>query len=128
MTSPRRPSAEIVSQAWIDAPDWVQALAARIDAVQSQRRAAKEIGYSVGAVNGVLNANYKGNLQKVEAAVRRTIMVSKVECPVLSEITRAECKANQARPFSATSGQSMQLYRACRTCLQAVCDQGGGRE
>jgi len=98
------------------APEWVRVLARRCDELESQTLAAEEIGYSAPAVNQVLRNRYRGNLGKVESAVREVLMGDTVMCPVLGEILVSECKANQKRPFNAANALRVQLFRACSEC------------
>lgn len=97
-------------------PEWVRILAARCDELESQSRAAREIGYSAGAVNQVLRNRYRGNVVAVENAVREVLMGDTVLCPVLGEILVSECRTNQQRGFNAANALRVQLYRACSTC------------
>lgn len=114
----RRASAvQTATESWAgNEPEWVRVLAGRCDELESQSKAAHEIGYSAGAVNQVLRNKYRGNLGKVESAVREFLMGDTVLCPVLGEILVSECRENQQRSFSSANALRVQLYRACSNC------------
>jgi hypothetical protein len=95
------------------APEWVRALAAAC-AGTTQAAIGRRLGYSASVVNQVIRGNYKGDLARVEAAVRGAFMSECVICPVLGEIGRDVCLAHQRRGFDATSSVRAQLYHACR--------------
>lgn len=92
---------------------WLQALAKACDAF-GQGAVAQRIGYSTGTVSGVLSGTYKGNWQRVRAAVEGALMRAEVDCPVCGEIPRQRCVEHQRRPFRPTNPAAVQLYRACR--------------
>lgn len=101
-------------EAWGEAlPDWVDVLAEECD-LRSARVVAKRIGYSDAVVSAVLGCKYRGDLGKVEAKVRGALMGEIVHCPVLDEITKDRCIAEQGRKFAATSSTRAKLFRACR--------------
>lgn len=94
-------------------PEWVRALAATF-AGSTQAAVARRIGYSPSVVNQVIRGSYKGDLTRVEEAVRGAFISECVICPVLGEIGRDVCLAHQRRGFEATSLVRAQLYHACR--------------
>jgi DNA-binding transcriptional regulator YdaS (Cro superfamily) len=94
-------------------PEWVRALAAAC-AGTTQAAVAKRLGYSPSVVNQVIRGSYKGDLTRVEAAVRGAFMSECVICPVLGEIGRDVCLAHQRRGFDASSSVRAQLFHACR--------------
>lgn len=95
--------------------DWIEVLRdACTHATQSA--VARRIGYSTPVVNQVLSGTYKGDLNRVQAAVEGALMESMVECPVIGEIPRQRCIEHQRRPFTPTSPTNIQLYHACPTC------------
>jgi DNA-binding transcriptional regulator YdaS (Cro superfamily) len=94
-------------------PEWVRALAAAC-AGTTQAAVAKRLGYSPSVVNQVIRGSYKGDLTRVEAAVRGAFMSECVVCPVLGEIGRDVCLAHQRRGFDASSSVRAQLFHACR--------------
>ncbi len=100
--------------AWGEAlPDWVDVLAEECDR-HSGVVIAKRINYSGAVVSAVLAGKYKGDIGKVEAKVRGALMGEIVHCPVLDEITKDRCIAEQGRKFAATSSTRAKLFRACR--------------
>lgn len=107
-------------EAWGDPPDWVIALAE--EATRSgAAETAKRLQYSASVVSQVLGRKYGpygkgGDIDKFEAVVRGALMGSMVDCPVLGEIRRDQCRHEQGRPFSASNSTRAHLRRACRTC------------
>jgi len=102
--------------AWTDLmPEWVITLAAECDST-SQAKTAKRIGFSPAVVSLVLQNKYRGNLNNVEKAVRLALMAGTVICPILGEISEADCARNQAQPFTSTNSMRVRLYKACRKC------------
>jgi hypothetical protein len=102
--------------AWAPAPDWVVALAEAATR-DGLAEVGRRIGYSKGVVSQVISASYgKGNLGKVEVIVRGAYMAETVDCPVLGEIGRDQCRREQKTPFRATNSSRARLKRACRTC------------
>lgn len=98
---------------WSDGvPDWVAILAQHCDA-SSQAKVAKVVGYSAATVSLVLGGTYRGDLGKVESAVRGAFMAATVACPVLGDIPTNACLTHQRQDFRATNHQRVQLYRAC---------------
>ena len=97
-------------------PDWVQVLAARIDA-ESQSRVATAVGYSDSAISQALRNCYRGgDIAAVEAAVRGAFMGTTVACPVLGQLEVNKCLHHQRQPFRATNSQRVRLFKACRRC------------
>lgn len=108
-------SVERARAAWSPLPDWVRVLAEHCDR-SSQSRVGSEIGYSASVVNQVLARTYRGDLGRVEAKVRGRFMRATVVCPVLDEISTADCLDYQKRPLLAASPDDVRLWRACRKC------------
>ncbi len=97
-------------------PLWIITLRQQCE-FRTQKSVGKDIGYTAAVVNQVLQGKYKGDVAKVEAAVRGAFMGATVKCPVLGELPTHNCLAYQKRPFAATNPTRVQLYRACRgTC------------
>lgn len=80
---------------------------------RSQAQVSKMLGYSPAVINQVLKQAYKGNLNKVEMAVKGCFMAQTVSCPVLGEIQHHHCLNYQKLPFAAINPQRVQLYKAC---------------
>lgn len=107
-------------------PDWVDVLAEECD-IHSGTAIARRIAYSGSVVSAVLSNKYKGDLGKVEAKVRGALMGEIVHCPVLDEITKDRCIAEQGRKFAATSSTRAKLFRACRAgCIHSRLGQTFG--
>ena len=96
-------------------PDWIEVLAAECDRASATAVAAR-LGYSVAVVSGVVRGNYRGDLGKVEQKVRGAFMGALVMCPVLDEIARDVCMAEQGKKHIGSSSTRAKLFRACRTC------------
>ena len=113
-----------VAQTWGEAaPDWLAAMAAACDAT-SGRAVAARLGVSPAAVSRVLGGTY-GDTTAMERRVRETIMTTRVDCPVVGEISVATCREHQARPFTAVNPTFVRLFRACRTCPHREADHAG---
>lgn len=120
-----RTSTATARDAWGSVPAWVQVLAQACDGA-SQSVVARRIGYSAAVISQVINHSYRGDLARVEAAVRGALMDETVICPVLGDIAHDVCLAHQKRKFDCTSAMRARLYRACRSgCPHFL---GGGRD
>jgi transcriptional regulator with XRE-family HTH domain len=118
-------NSETVNRAWGgQAPDWALALAQAADSGMSRRRLADLIGYSATAISQVLSGKYRGNKEKLAAAVRAALMHESVQCPVLGEISGEQCLSEQRKPLAATSGMRVRLWRACRGCGNNIGKEG----
>lgn len=93
--------------------DWLAVLRAECEKT-SQSAVSKKLGYSPAVVNQVLKSTYKGDVTKVEAAVRGCFMNEVVDCPVVGEIATHICLNYQKLPFAAINPLRVQLYKACR--------------
>lgn len=93
--------------------DWIVVLAECCEH-SSQTAVARQLGVSASFVNQVLKGVYKGNLSRIEARVRGTLMRETLICPALGEITKRKCVDEQSRPFAATNPQRVAVYKACR--------------
>lgn len=104
--------------------DWIEVLRAACEA-KTQAAVAERIGYSPATVNQVLKGAYKGDLRRVEEAVRGALMGESVECPVIGDLPRQRCIEHQRRAgsFAATNPTRVQLARACKTCEHAIVRQ-----
>lgn len=98
-------------------PDWLEVLAHKC-AETSQRKAAKEIGYSAAMVSQLLRKRYSGNVAAVEEAVRGAWMGATVACPVLGDVPTTTCLSWQrkAREFVPSTSHRVRMYRACNAC------------
>lgn len=101
---------------------WGEAMPAEILALaeackaQTSRALARRLGYSDGVVSHVLANRYPGDMAKVFATIRGALMGEVVMCPILDEIGRDRCLAEQATPFAATNSTRARLFHACKTC------------
>ena len=111
---------------WGDAPpDWIVRLAEECGRSNASE-VARRLDYSVAVISGVVLANYKGDYLKVEAKVRGAYMGAVVECPILGEIERDRCIAEQRHRHFGTSAVRAKLYRACRGGCPHSRLKGGG--
>jgi hypothetical protein len=113
----KKPKANFVAKAraaWGDAlPDWVQVAAEEANRTTA-RAASVRLGLSDSLLSFVFANKYPGDMVRVEAIVRGALMGLVVGCPVLGEIGRDRCLAEQRKPHSATSSVRSRLYHACR--------------
>jgi len=93
-----------------------------IDAVDrpgsSQSKIARDLGVSVTMISQVCGGKYNSHSEKLEQAVRKHLLNETLECPVLGEVTYAECDMQQNLQCVPTSPQRIKLYRACRSGCQ----------
>lgn len=94
---------------------WLNILKSEVEQ-SSQRVVGGKIGYSTATISLVLNGNYKGDLRAVENAVNKKLRSSAVPCPILGDISAADCTTNQNKPFSAANSAKVRLFKACRDC------------
>jgi hypothetical protein len=95
-------------------PDWIVRLAEECDRA-SASEVARRLDYSVAVISGVVLNSYKGDVDKVEAKARGAYMGELVDCPVLDEIERDRCIAEQGFKHLGSSAVRAKLYRACRS-------------
>lgn len=93
--------------------DWVDVLRAECEK-SSQSAVSRQLDYSPAVINQVLKGTYKGDVSKVEAAVKGCFMNEIVACPVVGEIATNICLSYQKQPFAAINPLRVQLYKACR--------------
>ncbi|MCT7662253.1 transcriptional regulator [Shinella kummerowiae] len=117
MTPIARPVTDYVEKAataWDGAaPDWIVVLAEACSK-SSQSAVAKKVGYSAPTLSAVLGNAYKGNMAKVEEAVRWQLIGETVPCPQLGTMRKTECQEWQEKPYAATSSHRVAMFRACR--------------
>ncbi|MBY6243917.1 transcriptional regulator [Methylosinus sp. Sm6] len=107
-------------------PDWIETLATMANRT-SATAVAKRIDYSTAVVSSVCRGSYKGDWGKVEAKVRGAFMGELVECPVLGEIGRDRCLAEQKKRHIGTSATRTALFHACRGgCAHSRIKSEGG--
>ena len=96
-------------------PDWILALAEAC-ASDSQAGVGRRLGVSGSMLSSALAARYPGDMAKLEQRVRGALMGATVVCPVLGELGRDRCVAEQGKPASTASSVAVRLRRACKTC------------
>lgn len=92
---------------------WLEALREQCEQ-HSQKWAGDQIGYSAAVVNQVLKGVYKGDVNKVEKAVKGAFLNETVQCPVLGTVAGHVCLEHQKQPFAAINPVRVKLYKACR--------------
>ncbi|ROH88648.1 XRE family transcriptional regulator [Stagnimonas aquatica] len=113
---------------------WIAVLREYVKA-HGLKPAGKKIGYSGSAVSAALNDKYgvngfPGNLERMQTAVEGALMGSRVDCPVVGDIPRNACIANQRRASDprATNPMRMALSEACQKCPHATTTGVAGKE
>ena len=102
-------------------PAWITVLREACEAPNSsQSSVSKRLGYSAAVVCAVLKGSYKGDINRVKAAVEGALMGMTVECPVVGELPRDRCLEYQRRDFASTNHLRVQLNKACKTCPNRV--------
>ncbi|MDO8837983.1 MAG: transcriptional regulator [Parvibaculum sp.] len=109
--NPHRIKAE---KAW-GAPltDWLDVLVEEC-AKSSQNRVGKKLQVSSTVVSRVIGNTYEGDVEKFADRVRGTYLAATVICPVLGEIGRQRCVAEQGKKLTFENPQRPRLYQACR--------------
>lgn len=102
--------------AWGDSMPAEVAALAKACGAQTSQVVAKRLGYSGAVISHVLAAKYPGDIAKVFATIRGALLGETVTCPILDEIGRDRCLAEQSRPFQATNSTRARLFHACRVC------------
>jgi transcriptional regulator with PAS, ATPase and Fis domain len=97
-----------------DLPDWVQELARQCDK-SSQAQVARLLGNSTTVVSRLLSNAYPGNVNKLEAKVRGHFLAETVACPVLGDIPRQRCIAEQDKPLTFQNPLRKRVHEACRS-------------
>ena len=106
---------DIAREHWgADLPDWVETLAREADR-KNASSVANRLGYSGAVISGVLRNKYPGDIAAVEGKVRGVFLGAVVECPVLGEIGRHSCLAEQKMGNTGTSSLRTRLFHACRS-------------
>ncbi|MDR2075614.1 MAG: hypothetical protein LBP61_01580 [Desulfovibrio sp.] len=98
--------------AWGETPEWVRLLAEECDRT-SMRQTAARIGVSAAFISLALNRR-RENLDFVRARAERELITIRVTCPVLGEISGADCARERSAPFSGANPVRVRLYAACR--------------
>jgi len=104
---------EAAAAAWGSVPPWVTALAERVTA-DGLAAAGRRCGYSAATLSYVLANKYRGDIGRVEQAVRGAFLNERVMCPVVGEIGRDRCLKEQKRDDVGVSAARTRLYHKCR--------------
>lgn len=81
----------------------------------SQRRVADKLGYSMTAINLVVNGKYKGKTDKIAAKVM--LAYTNITCPFLEQIiTSQQCRDYAHGPAPTHNPAKMQHWRVCQSC------------
>lgn len=81
----------------------------------SMSKVARDLGVSVTMISQVCGDKYASYSEKLEQAVRKVLLNETLVCPVLGEVSFADCDMQQNIGCVATSPQRIRLYRACRS-------------
>ena len=101
-----------------DAPDWIVILAQACDD-RSQSAVARQVGYSASVISQVINATYRGDLSRVEEAVRASLMAETLDCPAMGmSIPLAACLEHQrhAKAGNRSNAFRARMATACKGC------------
>ena len=99
-----------------------------LDAMQILREKVEEIGQaetarrlkvSASAVSQLLHGKYGAAPDGIFQRVIEVFGGISVDCPVLGEISLAECSEEKKRPFAASNHLRVKLFRACRECKES---------
>lgn len=106
--------ADKATAAWGDAmPDWVAVLAERADTL-GMATVATLTDYGASSLSTVITNKYGASTGRVEQAIRGAFMGLVVACPVQGQIGRAQCIADQRKPFDSSNHLRVKLFRSCR--------------
>ncbi len=81
-----------------------------------QRKVAKLLKCSHSYLSEVLSGKKGG--KKVLEQLDFYFINSLIQCPVLGDISKEQCKRNHTKKFVATNSMNGKLQRACSTCMQ----------
>lgn len=95
-------------------PEFIKLLANAVEEAGSISAVAQRMGYGRTAISRVLSNKYDGGTVKIEARVLD--IYATTQCPVIGEITAAECQKHRNAKFTPSNPQRIALYRACQTC------------
>lgn len=119
------PHLEKAKAAWGEVPDWLEVLADECGKA-SQKKVSMKLKVSSTVVNRIISNTYEGDVEKFAEKVRGTYMSARVECPVLGEIGRDRCIAEQGKKQTFENPLRPKIYRACRSgCIHSRL--GGGK-
>lgn len=95
-------------------PHFIQLLANAVS--ESDRtQVAHRLGISRTSVSLLLSNKYTSpSVGKMKTRVMDVL--GAIQCPVVGEITAAECQKHRNAKFTPSNPQRVALYRACQTC------------
>ncbi|MEM6726905.1 MAG: hypothetical protein AAF618_00270 [Pseudomonadota bacterium] len=98
-------------------PEWVAVMITACEA-SSQAKVARRLGVTGGALSQITFAKYQANLAAMEDRVRAVLMATDVECPVLRQISSADCLEwrREVRTLTSTHPIHIRMHRACAVC------------
>lgn len=95
-------------------PDWVMVLASACDTT-TQSEVTSRVPYSAATLSYVIANKYKGDLGKVEQAVRGALMGKTVLCPLVGELATDTCLGHQRAKWAPHNPQRIAFWKACRS-------------
>lgn len=99
----------------MSAPGWLDVLREACER-NTQAAVGRRLGYSASVISSVLSGTYRGDLARVERAVRGALMGDRVDCPVLGSIRLDTCIGAQRRTLTEARHELVaRLWRACRS-------------
>ncbi|MGR3435248.1 MAG: hypothetical protein ACU0CO_10225 [Shimia sp.] len=112
--------------AWGEVPEWVAALVMECDRT-SQNAAAEKLGRSSSVVSAVIRNRYGAGTDAIEDRVRAVFMSGMIDCPLLGEITTADCLGwrDKAGELKSTFRLTVRMFRACNRCPRHTKDDEG---
>lgn len=99
-------------------PDWIQALHEACKQ-SSQTAVAHRLRVSSSTISLLLKGNYTADTARMEARVRGELMQKTCICPVLGEMSTAQCQEEQGMGYYPNPIRGA-LYKACKTCSNAL--------
>lgn len=96
--------------------DWRKLLKRAVAEAGSQAAVGRALGYSGAVISQALAGKYPGDQEKLAAKVVEVYGNETVGCPLLGEISLADCRANQRRPFTSSNPITVQLWATCPEC------------
>lgn len=94
--------------------DWLDVLVEECGKT-SQRAVARRLAVSETVVTRVLGKSYGGDTGKFAEKVRGVLLAMTVDCPVLGEIRRDRCIAEQGKKLTFENPLRPQIFHACRS-------------
>ena len=103
--------------------EWKELLKAAVER-HGYRKTAEMLHISKTTISLILNDKYPADTTRIEERVLVIFGGERIECPVLGEITKAECLLHQkrAREIGTKAGnpRTLKLYLTCLECKGEV--------